>query len=86
MAPTLQSALIVRTDGGARKNFVTRLEGAHVPATALCSDAADCAVAEYIFKYSTCFDIHRFNAIFSDGHNAITYDRRSVQSDTDIEE
>lgn len=84
VAATLRPILSVNGGVGASQEVVTTPDGAPVPATALRTAAVYWTVPDYMLEYTARFNVRRFIEIFSHGRNAIMYDRRRFQSDTDI--
>lgn len=82
--PALRSTLPVNTGVGTTQYTVMTPEDTSVPRTELRSEAVRCTVTDFKSKYSDCFEVRLFNAMFFDGCNAIIYDRRSVKFDTEI--
>lgn len=77
-------AMVVSTGAANLAGAGIMSECCSAPATVLQSEAMDWSAADYKSRYAGCFDARRFSAMFSDGRNAIMYDRRGVKRDTDI--
>lgn len=80
------SSLPVNKDVCASLGLIKIYEVVIVAAMVLLSDAVEWTVADCESKYADCFDIFLFNAMFSNGRNAIMYDRSGVKRDTEIRE
>lgn len=78
-----QPALLVKAGDGASLEVVTMFEDDSAAATVVRSEAVDWSVMDYMFIYADCFDVCRFNAIFSDGQNEIMYGPRCLKLITD---
>lgn len=59
-------------------------EGVLAAATFMRSVVVGRTAAHYKPKYTNCFDVRQFNAMFLDDPNLIMYDRRGFKRDTDI--
>lgn len=78
------SALDGNTGDGASQGAGMMPNCSSAAATVLLSENVDGSVENYISNCADCFDIRRFNDMFSDGQNVITYDRLGVKRDTSI--
>lgn len=77
-------ALVVSKGAGALPGEHTMREGDFTVATVLRSKIVDWSAADYKSIYADFYDARQFCAMFSNGRNAIIYDRRGVNQNTDV--
>lgn len=80
----LDSTLSVHSGCDDPRNKAAKSKGALITKTILCSGVADWAAMKHNSKCADRFDIHRFNALFSDGCSAIMFEHRFVKCSNDI--